>query len=155
MQEGMAAEQEDDDPAHALSTGPDGMPTVVSDMFTTGFQHQTCFNNIEWGREPADFDGRPVFKQLNSYDPYFCYFRKKWNTWVLDDIIDADGAVFAQSVGADINGTWSVSPAWEDDEAITVEDVVDPLGHEGKAIRIRYLPLSPSLSPSVCPQLTR
>ena len=66
----------------------------------------------------------------------FLYFRQRAQQWVLDDLVDADGAVYAHTMGADVTGPWLSTPSWRTDARIKVSSCFDVKGYRGEAVRV-------------------
>ena len=64
------------------------------------------------------------------------YFRQRAQQWVLDDLVDADGAVYAHTMGADVRGPWLSTPSWRTDARIKVSSCFDVKGYRGEAVRV-------------------
>lgn len=104
------------------------------------------FSKVEWlgdrwRRMEFSNDGRPVFRlAIGGGYVFFLYYRQRANCkrggWVIDDVIDPDGAVFSESAGPTVDSPWSTSPSWEVNPSISVRPEKCKEAHQGNALRV-------------------
>jgi hypothetical protein len=94
-----------------------------------------------WNRMDFDNDGRPIFRFKTSHSPtYYLYFRQRAldgrGKWVIDDVIDPWGAVFAESTGPLLKSMWTSSPEWELNPSFRIDKVADKSAYRGECLKI-------------------
>ena len=87
--------------------------------------HSKGMFNTRWTRLPFDNDHRPVFTHTSGSTCYYLYFRRKANMWVIDDLIDDQGAVYSKTrnKAGRLAGTWESSSNWTVDQTFRVQMV--------------------------------
>ena len=103
-------------------------------IFLNGFRRYDW--NGFWERMEVEHDGKPAFYKTMRYSgKFFLYFRKEEEDWVIDDIIEPEGPVFARSErGNNINGRWFTSPDWTNNPKIVIRSIKHENGYNGEAI---------------------
>lgn len=87
-----------------------------------------------WPMQEYINDGHPVYKKGN----FIFYYREKEDSWVIDDIIVDEGAVFSYSTSSDFKkpDSWLTTPGWSQHPAMKATKVKDLKGYEAEAYEI-------------------
>jgi hypothetical protein len=106
-------------------------PEKIVGLYITGLSRAEW--NGFWERTEFDNDNQPCFHYKNNF---YVYYRSVEKRWVIDDVLEPEGASFSSSTSADINSEWKTCCTWERDNTIRVKKVHNAQGYQNQGLLI-------------------